>query len=980
MTSKILVARFALLLLVAGPFFLLRPTGSGVSLPLSYSTNGLLALEEQEDEEEETREFSEKRLAHELQMLRNPITGTIPTNIQEIEAKVLKSIPQKAGAGLELYRPGQSFRTANNNAYVSVGPNNVGGRGRALAFDRRNASIVLTGGVTGGIFRSIDGGANWTFVSGENDIRSATSIAQDPVNPNTWYCGTGEVWYPLSAQDIAGTVGYGVYKSTNNGVTWTKLSSTEDGAQHVFNGGFDIVNRMVVHPTTGHVYAAVHNRIMKSTDGGASWLTVLGGTAGQTAGNGITEIVVASNGSKLFAAFTGSNSDRALAGVWESTTGNGNDWRRIAGGVAGQADSVAGWQPYGQWSRVVLALNSTNTRLFALYKNGKSASGANPQPEADLFRADVSSGNSANYTWTNLNAYVPDDPNYNRTTIDPYTTQFAGYNMSITVKPDNDNILFIGGTVLHRVDLTKTDQAQKFRRIGGYGDGFFPAGTNSFIYPNHHPDIHKIVFAPGATDQIYTVSDGGVHRTTTSVMADTVRWEDRNTNLQTLQYQFITIQPDAETDFIMGGTQDNGTQINLNPATEQDHIQIQGGDGASAAISQFFKTGNTWRQYWYTSVSNGYVERANLTWELSGNTLNFTSITRNDITPTGLASNGQWLTLFINDPDSTETIYYNSKNKLYRTTSASTVTPSTWTELSGVGDNLPANHELSTMAVSKARNSIKYLYLGTDAGKVYRLDNSSKAAVNAVPRDITPTTMTAGSYVAGISINPRNPDTVMVVVSNYDAGATVINNIFWTGNATAASPTWQVIDGALGPVSSQSCAIVLKTTGVEYYVGTSVGLYSTTAINGNSTQWFNEGAGMMKRAIIRSLYYRQKDNTLVVGTHGNGAFVADIGNAVVLNNNIVTGISSPITNDRNFIQSVFPTIVSGDVYFTVGNMFAVRNITVQLFGMNGQQVYSRQQGYQNGSVKTGSLPAGNYVLQVTSSDGRYRHVQKILKQ
>jgi hypothetical protein len=96
-----------------------------------------------------------------------------------------------------LFRVGESFRTANNNAYVSVGPNNVGGRGRALAFDRRNASIVLTGGVTGWAFSAVtDGGATWTFVSGENDIRSATSIVQDPVTPNTWYCGTGEVWYP----------------------------------------------------------------------------------------------------------------------------------------------------------------------------------------------------------------------------------------------------------------------------------------------------------------------------------------------------------------------------------------------------------------------------------------------------------------------------------------------------------------------------------------------------------------------------------------------------------------------------------------------------------------------------------------------------------------------------------------------------------------------------------------------------------------
>ncbi len=977
MTAKILVARLLLLLVVAGPFFLLRPTGGTTGSPLAVHTNGLIVAEKEAEEEEESAEFSEKRLAHELKMLRNPVTGTIPANLQEIEAKVLKSIPQKAGSGLELFRVGESFRTANQNTYVSLGPNNVGGRGRALAFDRRNANIVLTGGVTGGIFRSTDGGATWTFVSGENDIRSATSIVQDPVTPNTWYCGTGEVWYPLSAQDIAGTVGYGIYKSTNNGVTWTKLTTTEDGFQHVFNGGFDVVHRMTVHPTTGHVYAAVHNRIMKSTDGGNTWTTVLGGSTGQNAANGITEIVVASNGSKLFAAFTGGNTDRSLAGIWESSTGNGNDWRRVAGGAAGQSDSVAGWKPYGQWTRVVLALNNANTRLYVLYKNGNNASGSNPLPEADLFRADVS---VANFTWTNLNAWVPDEPNYNRTSIDPYTTQFFGYNMSITAKPDNDNILFIGGTVLHRVDLSKTDPAQKFRRIGGYGDGFFPAGSNNFIYPDHHPDIHKIVFAPGATDRLYTVSDGGVHQTATSVMADTVRWNDRNTNLQTLQYQFITMHPDTEIDFVMGGTQDNGTQLNLNPGTAQDHIQIQGGDGASAAISQFFKSGNTWRQYWYTSVVQGLIERANLTWQVDDNTLSLESITRTNITPTGLASNGQWLTLFINDPDSSETLYYNNKNKLFRTTTASTVTSSTWTELSGVGDNIPDNNDMSALAISKARNGLKYLFIGTDGGKVYRLDNASKAAVNAVPRDITPTSMTAGSYVAGISINPRNPDTVMVVVSNYDAGTTVINNIFWTGNAMSASPTWQVLDGALGPVSSQSCAIVVKTTGVEYYVGTSIGLYSATAINGNTTQWFNEGAGMLKRAIIRSLYYRQKDNTLVVGTHGNGAFAADMGGAVALGNNIVTSISNPITNDRNFIRSVFPTIAKSDVYFNTGNLFTVRNITVQLFGMNGQQVYSRQQGYQNGSVKTGSLPAGNYILQITSSDGRYRHVQKILKQ
>src|SRR5690606_3388940 len=110
-------------------------------------------------------------------------------------------------------------------------------------------------------------------------------------------------------------------------------------------------------------------------------------------------------------------------------------------------------------------------------------------------------------------------------------------------------------------------------------------------------------------------------------------------------------------------------------------------------------------------------------------------------------------------------------------------------------------------------NNAKHLFFGTDGGKVYRLNNPEIAPPSATPVEITPSQMTQGSYVAGIALNPRNADTAIVVVSNYDQGNNIISNIFWSGNATSATPTWQVIDGALGPVSSQSCAIVVTTGG-----------------------------------------------------------------------------------------------------------------------------------------------------------------------
>jgi hypothetical protein len=464
-------------------------------------------------------------------------------------------------------------------------------------------------------------------------------------------------------------------------------------------------------------------------------------------------------------------------------------------------------------------------------------------------------------------------------------------------------------------------------------------------------------------------------------MADSVIWTPKDSLLQTIQFQFVNIYPDTDADWIIGGAQDNGTLVNTDPLNDKKHFQVGSGDGAGCAITGFKKTGNNWVQKWYFTVSQGTLYRSNFNWVYDPNTNSLDLPNQNtfdDITPSGMGGNGQWLTLIVNDPDSNEHLYYNSKNRLFRTTTASTVTSSTWTEITGVKNTVPSTSNFSAMQISKRRNGIKYLFFGTDDGKVYRLDNASTAAATATPIDITPTSMIAGSYVAGVSINPRSPDTVMVVVSNYDASSTsTVKNIFWTGNATSANPVWQTLDGALEPVSVQSCAIVVQTSGVEYYVGTSVGLYSTTSVNGENTTWLNEGSGIMKRAIIRSLINRQKDNTLVVGTHGDGAFIAKIGNAVDIVD-VITAIP-PVTNDKHFISNVYPTISSNTVFYQIGNMFAVKKITVQLFADNGQLVYNNIAAYQNGEVGVTIYPKGTYVLLITSDDGRYRYIQKVVK-
>ncbi len=988
MELRLLAIRLFLVLSISSTLFMYRPVSEKGKI--TVIADNILSQEKVKDKGkkgERKAAYTAERWLHEFKMLRNPLTGRIPADYRRKELEAVRRIPSRNKVSnpwlSDIYG---TEEVTVQNTYISVGPNNVAGRSRTLAFDRRNPNIMITGGTTGGIFRSTDGGSTWTFVSSENDIRSVNTIVQSPTEPDTWYCGTGEVYYPTSAADIAGTFGFGIFKSTDNGLTWTKLTTTETGSQHRFEGFFDLAHKIAVHPVTGHVYAAIHNRIVRSTNGGQSWQTVLASKSSSRALAGLTEIIIPSDGSRIYAAFTGENTDRNIVGVWESTTGDSltatnNTWRRIAGGQIGQADSVADWKEYGRWGRIVLNLNSSNNQLFVLYKNGENAEAGSP--EADLFRASITAGNPATYTWTNLSSYVPDEPNYDEAGIDPYTTQFNGFNMSLTVKPDNDNVLFIGGTNLHRVLLNETDPERKFRRAGGYGRGFFL--SNSFYYPNHHPDVHGIYYAPGNNSTLFTASDGGIHKSSTTDMADTIRWTPHGSELQTMQYQFVNIVPDPEFDWMIGGAQDNGTQYNLD-IPERAHKPIGSGDGAACAMSNFSKNGNTWRQQWYFSNSNGSIFRSTFTWQHnpSTNKLEFSNNSQpTNITPNGLGGSGQWLTLFLNDPDSSEHLYYTNRNKLYRTRNASNVNsevngtqvdPNRWTELSGVGATVPAGHDFSAMAISKMPSKAKYLFLGTDDGRVYRLDSADHARDSKVPVNITPQQMVSDSYVAGIAVNPRNPDTVLVVVSNYDDGSNNVPNIFFTANATSPDPTWRVLDGALAPLSSQSCAIVVKTTGVEFYVGTSVGLYSTTAPNGINTQWLREGSGMMKTAIIRSLVNRPQDNTLLVGTHGNGAFWADIGNAVPYDGDIPL----PRQNGNNFIFALHPTLTANFVRYWVGTL-PVSKITVQVFNAKGQEVYRQERAYQNNIIDLERLAAGMYIIRILSSDGKEKFVQRVVK-
>jgi hypothetical protein len=150
--------------------------------------------------------------------------------------------------------------------WQSIGPNNVGGRVRALAFDPRNANKVFAGTASGGLWISEDGGESWRANHDFLPNLSVTTIVVDPANPAVMYLGTGEA--------SAGLVGVGAFKSTDSGSTWRYLEKTSADA----NFDWRFVNRLAIHPGQPQVLLAAltHNdrvtgSIYRSANGGLTW-------------------------------------------------------------------------------------------------------------------------------------------------------------------------------------------------------------------------------------------------------------------------------------------------------------------------------------------------------------------------------------------------------------------------------------------------------------------------------------------------------------------------------------------------------------------------------------------------------------------------------------------------------------------------------------------------------------------------------------
>ncbi len=961
----------------------------------SFSKN-LTILNGEDDDNPDNDELEQKnsieRARYEWLLTRDPKTGKIPEGIRAKELAWLKTMPIRKNG---LFNPVEISRSAlgstsndiqflmsdnpygnaqTGNTFLAAGPTQNGGRTRAVAFDLRynntTNKVILAGGVNGGIFRTTDGGLSWKFVHPSFEVRGVSSFAQDPTQPDTWYAGTGEPIGTSASYPSAFVFGNGILKSIDNGLTWSILPSTSVTDPTSFSSPWCFIHKIAVHPITGDVYAAIHRKVVRSSDGGATWTSVFESTSATSGSGGIADVLITKTGSKIFIAMSGRIEDREYAGIFTSATGGNGSFARIAGGIKNASDSVAGWRSYnnatnsvgdysGGWGRLVIAVAPSNENiLYTMVENTEN--GAN-KPEADLFKCDMS---TTPFTWQKLtdNLVAKRDGKTAK-----YMELQGGYNMLLAIHPTNPSIVLAGGVNLFR---SKDGFATKDSVL-------FAGGVSSSTYTDassiSHADNHSFSFDPSNPNRVLIGSDGGI-AFINDITVTSPEWTNANSQYQTIQYYHIGIDPTPGSRVFYGGAQDNSTTFRDNPKSpiidklpdSNDHFILLGGDGCQVGMT---KKNTAGQQYLFCSAQEGQFYRMRL-FDLSNPNL------PSPYTPIkpSTAGKGEFITYYHLDPDNTDYLYYASNDSLFRTNDATKVTDANWTLMKGIAPAINGNI-FSMATTAGAYTSSSFLFIGTSLGRIYRLKDPQNISTSNGPTNITPTGLTAG-VINDIAINPRNQDTIIAVVSNYN-----VNSIYWTGNATADRPVWQVIEGNLNLPSVRSCKIVAKSTGIEYYVGTSAGLFSTTAINGTNTIWSREigiagePSEMINTAIVNSLAYRWKDNTLVAGTHGNGMFVAYIGDPIP----VITAVTNPIRNDLNFIKTAYPTIAHDELQFQVGNMYTIRKLSIQLTAMNGAVVYRKEAGYENGRIPVNNLAAGNYILTVTSLDRKYQFTRSIIK-
>lgn len=728
----------------------------------------------------------------------------------------------------------------------------VSGRTIAIAVHPTDSDTVYVGTAQGGLYKSTNGGTNWTNLF-EFQLESLAigAITIDPTDSNTVYVGTGEP--NLSADSFAGR---GVYIIRNANSASPALSGPfrlNSSSNDVFTGR--AIGRIVVNP-------ADNNVIFVCTTSGT------GGNPGTTPANlpprgiyrstnaqsanpifsqvQITGIASPNDRSTIDLALDPSNPNLLIATVIGAAT-DGGIYRAANALAATPTFTRTLTLPDGSTNgRAELYLNRNGASLTIYAATGEISSVALGGPacvatRAGLLRRSTDGG----LTWS---------------TPLPGSTGFCGgqcfYDMAIAVTPDNQTI-HLGGAARGGAAPCLIEVMKRSTN----GGASFVRNDNTL-----HADEHALAIAPSNPQVVYTGSDGGIWRSTNNGNT----WTSLNNgDFSATQFQGVAVHP-YDRNFLMGGTQDNGT---ICMAADGTWTHCRDGDGGYAIIDDNAQdTTNVLMYHTFFNQTNSQIgfERAtstaaNADGQLSGWTFRGCSGTTSN---NGIrcADNVLFYAPMAQGPGNPNTLYFGT-DRLYRSTNRGDAM-ATVSQGPLVPSPLPTSTSgivITTIGISPQDDNVRIV--GLRNGQVFATTNGSSTMTDVTgtnfpaPNPADPTRNSIGRAV----IDPNNKFTAYVTFVSFSPPAG--QQIFKTTNLNSASPTWTPASNGIPTVPISSLAVDPQDSNI-LYAGTDIGVYQSTDGGAN---WAPYGTGLPRVAVF-DVKISDVQRLLRIATHGRGIY------------------------------------------------------------------------------------------------------------
>lgn len=670
-------------------------------------------------------------------------------------------------------------------AWTEMGPSQIcyswilcdawSGRISALAPHPTDPQTLYAGAASGGVWKTTNDGASWTPLFDDQPSLSIGAVALDPNDPNTVYVGTGETV-------SGGIYGNGLFSSADGGSTWNKLGGDRFDICHIADVVVDPVssNTIIVaaDPTQGlndGPTPRCQGGVYRSTDRGATWDRVIDspGTGDQLVDrndSGPSDLIATSG--PIYAAIGGD-------GVYQSPDG-GASWNRTSSGL-----------PQNDQGRIELAISSLNANvMYAAVADSYKVRNPNDGGLLGIFKT---TDGGTNWVQQGSPGRMCDTS--------------CLYHMSIAVDPVDPETIYVGGLLL----------VKSINGGASYSDVMPTSGSV--------PHVDHQVLKFDSANRLLDGTDGGIFRTPDGGAS----FAQLNSDLRTAQI-YPGISGSTSTRFL-GGTQDNGSIVYQGGSMWRISILGDGGFTAVDPTNSMIVYSSSYEQI-FKSTEGGRNPTRVSTFEMdSGFHL------------------GQHSPLIMDPID--PNVLYAGRSRVWRTTDAG----ATWQPFSP-DFVFPGSPQCCVTAIGLGNNDRSTVYVGRGNG------------------DVEVTTDGGGSWdersnglptraVSDLIVDPLDARKAYVSFTGYETA-----RVFSTADG---GTSWTDVSGNLLQTQVNSLALDSTLVPNVLFAATEHGVYYQRGGLG----WAELGPSL-PNAVVSDVLFDPATGELIASTYGRGAFVTNV--------------------------------------------------------------------------------------------------------